>query len=75
MAYFVIRAETAGDREEEYYCEYLCEAEEDITSLPTAGSFEGGPRPGSLALIETDASLYILTCSRQWAKIRDGASS
>lgn len=74
MAYTVIRAENGGDASQGYYYEYLCASADDVANLPTEAT-NGGPRPGSLALIETDASVYILKTDRTWEKLLDGVSS
>lgn len=67
MAYSVIKTEQGANGGNGYYTEYLCESVDDIATLPTEVEY-GGPRPGSLALIETDGTVYILTNAREWSE-------
>ena len=68
MAYSVIKAGDCGDSSIGYYYEYLCESDADIANLPTTAA-GGGPRPGSLAYIESDSSArYILKINREWGE-------
>jgi len=68
MAYTVIRAENGGDASQGYYYEYLCASADDVADLPTEAT-NGGPRPGSLAYIESDSSArYILKVEREWGE-------
>lgn len=77
MAYSVTKCDVGGSTANGYHYEYLCESADDIAGLPTGASSTeiSKPAPGSLALIETDASVYVLKCSREWAKLLDGVSS
>ena len=68
MAFSVIRAENGGDATQGFYYEYLCESADDVANLPTTAE-NGGPRPGSLAYIESDsAARYILKIGREWGE-------
>lgn len=66
MAYSVIKTEQGANGGNGYYTEYLCESVDDIATLPTEVEY-GGPRPGSLALLE-DGTIYILTNAREWSE-------
>jgi len=73
MAYKIIKKEPGFDPTNGDYIEYLCESADDIDDLPTS-SADGGPRPGSLALIETDAAVYILKVAGSWGLLLAGNS-
>jgi len=73
MAYTIIKKEPGFDPTNGDYIEYLCESSSDISDLPTSPA-NGGPRPGSMALIETDAAVYILKVAGTWALLLAGNS-
>ena len=66
MAYTVIKTEQGANAGNGYYTEYLCESVDDIATLPTEVE-NGGPRPGSLALLE-DGTVYLLKNNREWSE-------
>lgn len=69
MAYSIIKTEQGANAGNGYYTEYLCESADDIATLPTEVE-NGGPRPGSLAFIESDSGArYILKINREWGDI------
>lgn len=68
MAYKIMKREPGFDPTNGYYTEYLCESADDIATLPTEVE-NGGPRPGSLAFIESDSGArYILKINREWGE-------
>lgn len=73
MAYKTIKMEPGFDPTNGNYYEFLCESVSDITNLPTS-SANGGPRSGSLALIETNAAVYILKVAGEWGLLLAGNS-
>lgn len=73
MAYKIMKREPGFDPTNGDYIEYLCESADDIEDLPTSPA-NGGPRWGSLALIETNAAVYILKVARAWGLLIAGNS-
>lgn len=45
----------------EYVCEYLCDSDSDVASLPTCA-------PSSTAIVIDSGALYIVNTSGKWAK-------
>ena len=77
MAWTIMRSDDSRydeGSENGIYYEYLCESADDVASLPTGAdsSDEMPPRPGSVALIEEDSSIYILKNDRTWGEIMSG---
>lgn len=75
MAYTVIKCEVGGSTSQGYYYEYLCESADDVANLPTGADSADitRPAPGSLALIEGDLSIYMLTINREWSEVMSGS--
>lgn len=50
------------------YKEYVCDTEDDITTLPTGITVVGRnrPRPGSTAIVIATRNVYILNNTRKW---------
>lgn len=74
MAFTVIKCEVGGSTSQGYYYEYLCESADDVATLPTGADSADitRPAPGSLALIEGDLSIYMLTINREWSEVMSG---
>ena len=73
MAYKIMKREPGFDPTNGNYIEYLCESSSDVSDLPTSPA-NGGPRPGSLALLEDSAAIYILKVAGEWGLLIAGNS-
>lgn len=56
------------------YKEYVCDTISDISTLPTGkgGSGIDRPRPGSVALVTSAATVYVLSNAREWVVLIEG---